>query len=100
MADDMAQTDLIRLECWARGLATFLGSGVTLIRSLRTLEKSADAPALRSALKDIGDRVEHGETLGRDEGHAEVFGDLGIAMVRAVSTRGCSKRRGRRGQTC
>lgn len=84
MADDMAQTDLIRLECWARGLATFLGSGVTLIRSLRTLEKSADAPALRSALKDIGDRVEHGETLSAGmRGHAEVFGDLGIAMVRA-----------------
>jgi len=84
MAHDMAETELIRLECWARGLGTLLGSGVTLIRSLRALEQSADTPALRSVLKDIGDRVENGETLSAGmRNHTDEFGDLGIAMVRA-----------------
>lgn len=65
-------------------LADLLGSGVPLMRALRSLVKSTVNPRLREVLKEIQSAVSDGKSLTEAlRAQPEVFSTLHIAMVQA-----------------
>jgi general secretion pathway protein F/type IV pilus assembly protein PilC len=65
-------------------LADLLKSGVPLLRSLKILHDQTSNNNLKFVLDNIYRRVEAGETLAEAMGrYHNVFGDMGIQMVRA-----------------
>jgi general secretion pathway protein F/type IV pilus assembly protein PilC len=65
-------------------LADLLKSGVPLLRSLKILHDQTSNSNLKFVLDNIYRRVEAGETLAEAMGrYHNVFGDMGIQMVRA-----------------
>ena len=65
-------------------LADLLGSGVPLLRALRSLVKSTINPRLREVLKEIQGAVADGKSLTEAmRQHPQVFSPLHIAMVQA-----------------
>jgi general secretion pathway protein F/type IV pilus assembly protein PilC len=65
-------------------MASLLRSGVPLLRTLKILEDQSSNAKLSSTLEDVHHRVEDGATLGDAMGrHENVFGELGVSMIRA-----------------
>jgi general secretion pathway protein F/type IV pilus assembly protein PilC len=65
-------------------LADLLGSGVPLLRALKSLVKSTIHPSLRQVLKEIQGAVADGKSLTEAmREHPRVFSPLHIAMVQA-----------------
>jgi len=72
-----------------RQLATMLGAGVTLRRSLVVLSEQATNQRLEKALTDVRDGVEAGESLSEAfSRHPDVFGPIVVALVRAGESAG------------
>ena len=72
-----------------RQLAILLGAGLPLIRSLRTLERQAKNPAIRTVLGKIGEAVEGGATFAESLAqHPKSFDKLYLNMVRAGESSG------------
>lgn len=70
-------------------LADLLRGGVPLLRSIRLLQEQSSNPNLKFVLDQVYHRLEEGETLAEVMGRfPNVFGDMGIQMVRAGSEGG------------
>jgi len=70
---------------WFRQLATLLGSGVGLLRAIDVTMLQADNPLLKSALREILLRLDHGFPLSRSMARCRggVFTPLHYNLVRA-----------------
>lgn len=65
-------------------MASLLRSGVPLLRTLKILEDQSSNVTLSATLEDVHHRVEDGATLGDAMArHENIFGELGISMIRA-----------------
>lgn len=67
-----------------RELATCIGSGMTIIQALNTLESTTGNPALRSALRGMLPNIERGQRLSENMRHfPAVFSALAVAIIAA-----------------
>ncbi len=72
-----------------RQLAILLSAGLPLIRSLRTLERQAKNPSIKTVLGKVGDAVEGGATFAEALAqHPKSFDKLFLNMVRAGEASG------------
>ncbi len=72
-----------------RQLATMLGAGVTIRRALSVLVEQTTNETLRSALVEVSEDVEAGESLSAAfERHPRTFGAVVVALVRAGESAG------------
>lgn len=77
------------LVIFTRQLSAMVSAGVPLLRSLTSLEKHAEDPALKKILGDIIKDVEAGMPLGDAMAkHPQVFNDIYVNMVRAGEAAG------------
>ena len=76
------------LTILTRQLAILLGAGLPLIRSLRTLERQAKSPGVRTVLGKVAETVEGGATFAEAlSQHPKSFDKLFLNMVRAGVSR-------------
>jgi len=62
--------------------ATLVGSGVSIVESLRLMSTLADSTVVRDAIDDIRRHVSRGGTIGRPmERYADLFSPMAIQMV-------------------
>lgn len=72
------------LTVFTRQLATLIGAGVPLLRSLKTLQRQQKKPALKNALGELVVGVESGSTFSDSLAqHPKMFNKLYINMVKA-----------------
>lgn len=72
-----------------RQLATMVGAGVPIVKSLRTLQEQTESAALRSVLGTVIGKVEDGSPLSEALGeHPKTFSVVYINMVKAGETGG------------
>lgn len=77
------------LVMFTRQLSAMVGAGVPLLRSLTSLEKHTESPALKVILADIVKDVEGGAALGDALAkHPNTFSDVYVNMVRAGEAAG------------
>lgn len=77
------------LVIFTRQLSAMVGAGVPLLRSLTSLEKHAEDPALKKILADVIKSVEGGTSLGESLAkHPATFNDIYVNMVRAGESAG------------
>ncbi|MFZ1301674.1 MAG: type II secretion system F family protein [Candidatus Microsaccharimonas sp.] len=78
-----------QLVGFTRQLSAMVGAGVPLLRSLSSLEKHAEDPALKKILGVVVKDVEGGMTLGDAMAkHPNTFNDIYVNMVRAGESAG------------
>lgn len=78
-----------QLVSFTRQLSAMVGAGVPLLRSLSSLEKHSEDPALRKILATVVKDVEGGTNLGDAMAkHPETFNDIYVNMVRAGESAG------------
>lgn len=72
------------LTTFTRQLATLIGAGLPLLRSLHILQEQAESSNLKRALTTISDEVESGSTFSEALGHQpQIFKKLYVNMVKA-----------------
>lgn len=72
------------LAVFCRQFSTMVDAGVSLVRCLDVLGRQSQNPKLKKILKDIGERVEGGESLSRAmQRHPRSFDNLFIGLIRA-----------------
>lgn len=72
------------LATFCRQFSTMVDAGVSLVRCLDVLGTQTQDPKLKKILRDIGERVEGGESLSRAmQRHPRTFSNLFIGMIRA-----------------
>lgn len=72
------------LMVFTRQLATLIGAGLPLLRSLRTLLKQEKNPVLKEAMVSLSDSVESGSTFSESLAqHPRIFTKLYVSMVKA-----------------
>lgn len=77
------------LVMFTRQLSAMVGAGVPLLRSLESLQKNAESPALGAILGEVIKSVEAGSTLGDAlDKHDQAFNDVYVNMVRAGEAAG------------
>ena len=77
------------LVIFTRQLSTMIGAGVPLLRSLTSLEKHAEDPALKKILGGVIRDVEAGALLGNAlSKYPETFSEIYVNMVRAGESAG------------
>ena len=77
------------LTIFTRQLSILLDAGLPLIRSLKTLEKQAKNPAIRSTLSSASESVEGGSTFSEALAqHPKSFDKLYLNMIRAGEAAG------------
>lgn len=75
---------LSTLENFTRELATLLGAGIPLLRSLQILQRNVISTNLKSALTEISGNIENGASFSDALAHhPQVFDRLFLNMVRA-----------------
>ncbi len=80
---------LSELSIMSRQMSTMLGSGLTVLRTLRTLSEQIENPKFAKVIKIVGDDVENGSTISSAfSKHATVFPPLMISMIEAGETGG------------
>jgi len=78
-----------KLVAFTRQLSAMVSAGVPLLRSLSSLEKHAEDPALKKILATVVKDVEGGMTLGTAlNKHPDTFNDIYVNMVRAGEAAG------------
>jgi len=78
-----------KLVAFTRQLSVMVTAGVPLLRSLSSLEKHAEDPALKKILASVVKDVEGGMTLGSAlDKHPDTFNDIYVNMVRAGEAAG------------
>lgn len=78
-----------QLVSFTRQLSAMVGAGVPLLRSLSSLEKHSQDPALKKILAVIVKDVEGGMNLGDSMGkHPSTFNDIYVNMVHAGESAG------------
>lgn len=74
---------------FTRQLATLIGAGLPIRRSLSILEEQTDSTNLKHSLQDIGDQIESGSTLAESMGSfPQIFNRLYLNMVKAGEVSG------------
>jgi len=87
--DFMKRVKPTDLTILTRQLATMISSGMTILRSLYTLEAQTENKLLADIIADVRKDVEAGLPLsGALERHPKVFSPLFVAMTRAGETGG------------
>jgi type IV pilus assembly protein PilC len=87
--DFMKRVKATDLTILTRQLATMISSGMTILRSLYTLEAQTENKLLADIIADVRKDVEAGLPLsGALERHPKVFSPLFVAMTRAGETGG------------
>lgn len=77
------------LVLFTRQLSTMVGAGVPLLRSLTSLQKHAEDPALKKILEAVIHDVEAGSLFGNALAkHPETFNEIYVNMVRAGEAAG------------
>lgn len=77
------------LVVFTRQLSTMVSAGVPLVRSLVTLQKQTENPALQKHIADIAKELEGGMSLGDAlQKHPAVFSPIYVNMVRAGEAAG------------
>ena len=77
------------LTAFTRQLATLIGAGLPLRRSLEILEEQTESTNLKTALEQIVEDIESGSTFSEGLGkHPSVFNKLYVNMVRAGEVSG------------
>lgn len=72
------------LATFCRQFSTMVDAGVSLVRCLDVLGHQTQDAKLKKILRDIGERVEGGESLSRAmQRHPRTFSNLFIGMIRA-----------------
>jgi type IV pilus assembly protein PilC len=72
------------LSVFCRQFSTMVDAGVSLVRCLDVLGQQTQDAKLKKILRDIGERVEGGESLSRAmQRHPRTFSNLFIGMIRA-----------------
>ena len=75
---------LQHLSVFCRQFSTMVDAGVSLVRCLDVLGQQTQDPRLKKILRDIGERVEGGESLSRAmQRHPKAFSNLFIGLIRA-----------------
>ncbi|MBS1717130.1 MAG: type II secretion system F family protein [Armatimonadetes bacterium] len=75
---------LQELSIFCRQFSTMVDAGVSLVRCLDVLGEQSQNPRLKRIIKDIGERVEGGESLSRAmQRHPKCFNSLFLGLVRA-----------------
>jgi type IV pilus assembly protein PilC len=75
---------LTNLSVFCRQFSTMVDAGVSLVRCLDVLGHQTQDPKLKKILKDIGERVESGESLSRAMmRHPKAFNNLFIGLIKA-----------------
>lgn len=75
---------LANLAVFCRQFSTMVDAGVSLVRCLDVLGSQTEDPKLKKILKDVGERVEGGESLSRAmQRHPRTFSNLFIGLIRA-----------------
>jgi type II secretory pathway component PulF len=73
-----------KIAAFYEQLASLITNGVPMMRSLRILKEQAQAPAFRTALEDVIERVEDGESLSDAFAkHPRIFSEMAVNMSRA-----------------
>ncbi|MBN1587318.1 MAG: type II secretion system F family protein [Candidatus Omnitrophica bacterium] len=73
-----------QLVQFTRQLATLVGAGLPLVRSLNTLTEQVDAGPLKEAVCTIRDEVESGTSFSEAlSQYPRIFGNLYVSMIRA-----------------
>jgi type IV pilus assembly protein PilC len=77
------------LAIMSRQMATMIGAGLSLLRTLNILAEQSASKRLQTVLGDVRDQVESGTAISEAmRKHAQVFPPLMINMVRAGETGG------------
>lgn len=72
------------LAIFCRQFSTMVDAGVSLVRCLDVLAQQTQDPKLKKILRDVGERVEGGESLSRAmQRHPKTFSNLFIGLIRA-----------------
>jgi type IV pilus assembly protein PilC len=72
------------LTVWTRQLATLIGAGLPLLRSLNTLQRQEKNVTLKNASNDLAETVESGATFSEAlSQHPRIFDKLFVNMVKA-----------------
>jgi type IV pilus assembly protein PilC len=75
---------LQHLSVFCRQFSTMVDAGVSLVRCLDVLAQQTQDSRLKKILRDIGERVEGGESLSRAmQRHPKAFSNLFIGLIRA-----------------
>ncbi|CAN5570495.1 type II secretion system F family protein [soil metagenome] len=75
---------LVHLSVFCRQFSTMVDAGVSLVRCLDVLGHQTSDNKLKKILKDIGERVESGESLSRAmQRHPRTFNNLFIGLIKA-----------------
>lgn len=78
------KTTLKDISIMARQLATMIGAGLSLLRSLMILTEQTESKALAKVIGEVRNDVETGQSFSQALGkHADVFPPIMINMVRA-----------------
>lgn len=80
---------LKELAVMSRQMATMIGSGLSLLKTLNILAEQTDNTRFQAVLGDVRDQVENGSAVSDAmKRHASVFPPLLVSMVRAGETGG------------
>jgi type IV pilus assembly protein PilC len=83
-AKSYGRVKLSNLAVFCRQFSTMVDAGVSLVRCLDVLGQQTQDKKLKRILRDIGERVEGGESLSRAmQRHPKSFSNLFIGLVRA-----------------
>src|SRR5271170_956770 len=83
-AKTYGRVKLVNLAVFCRQFSTMVDAGVSLVRCLDVLGQQTQDPRLKKILRDIGERVEGGESLSRAmQRHPKAFSNLFIGLIRA-----------------
>lgn len=75
---------LKNLSVFCRQFSTMVDAGVSLVRCLDVLGRQTQDPKLKKILRDLGERVESGESLSRAmQRHPRTFNNLFLGLIKA-----------------
>ena len=85
--DFLTKLDRVRLDdiiFFTRQLRTVIKAGVPLISGLKALEEQTNSRKLKRAIKKVWQDLDRGRSFSEAlSGHAEIFSDLYVSMVKA-----------------
>jgi len=83
-AKSYGKVKLNHLSVFCRQFSTMVDAGVSLVRCLDVLGQQTQDPRLKKILRDVGERVEGGESLSRAmQRHPKAFSNLFIGLIKA-----------------
>ena len=79
----------VRLVVFTRQMATLIGAGMSLLRSLRILEEQEENRTLRNVIRELGLSIENGSSFSEAlEPYPKIFTPLYVNLVKAGESAG------------